>query len=93
MYQRQILQELGLYLQEFPAVDILGPRQVGKTTLAHQLFESHTQPQPAPDLAQLSDPNAYFAAHADRLVILDEVQRIHASRWLAASNTSPCANC
>jgi predicted AAA+ superfamily ATPase len=27
-------------------------------------------------LAQLSDPNAYFAAHADRLVILDEVQRM-----------------
>jgi predicted AAA+ superfamily ATPase len=84
MYQRQILKELGLYLQEFPAVAILGPRQVGKTTLAHQLSESHTQPQPAlyldlespPDLAQLSDPNAYFAAHADRLVILDEVQRM-----------------
>jgi hypothetical protein len=42
-------------------------------------IESHTQPQPAlyldlespPDLAQLSDPNAFFAAHADRLVILD----------------------
>ncbi len=47
MYQRQILEDLGQYLQEFPAVAILGPRQVGKTTLAHQLSESHTQPQPA----------------------------------------------
>lgn len=84
MYSRQIFTELGLYLQEFPAVAILGPRQVGKTTLAHQLSEQKTLQQSAlyldlespPDLAQLSDPNAFFAAHADRLVILDEVQRL-----------------
>jgi predicted AAA+ superfamily ATPase len=84
MYQRQILEELSLYLQEFPAVAILGPRQVGKTTLAHQLSAQQSAAQGAlyldlespPDLAQLSDPNAYFAAHADRLVILDEVQRM-----------------
>ena len=28
------------------------------------------------DVAQLSDPSAFFARHADRLVILDEVQRM-----------------
>ena len=28
------------------------------------------------DLAQLSDPSALFSAHADRLLILDEVQRM-----------------
>jgi predicted AAA+ superfamily ATPase len=84
MYQRQILTELGLYLQEFPAVAILGPRQVGKTTLARKLSEQQTLSKPVlyldlespPDLAQLSDPNAFFAARADRLVILDEVQRM-----------------
>lgn len=64
---------------------ILGPRQAGKTTLAHQLAAS-LAPSAAPvalyldletptDLAQLSDPSAFFARHADRLVILDEVQR------------------
>lgn len=84
MYQRQILTELLLYLQEFPAVAILGPRQVGKTTLAHQLAQRCPVEKPAlyldlespPDLAQLGDPNAFFAAQADRLVILDEVQRL-----------------
>ena len=38
MYERQTAEELNVYLQEFPAVAILGPRQVGKTTLAHQLM-------------------------------------------------------
>ncbi len=76
--------EMALYLQEFPAVAILGPRQVGKTTLAQQLAQQQTLSPPAlyldlespNDLAQLSDPSAFFAAHADRLVILDEVQRM-----------------
>jgi len=90
MYQRQASDELAVYLQEFPAVAILGPRQVGKTTLAHQIMRaslSTDTPQvtrPAVyldlempgDLAQLSDPAAYFSAHADQLVILDEVQRM-----------------
>ncbi len=78
MYQRQIMAEMAVYLQEFPAVAILGPRQVGKTTLAHQwgttaLYLDLENPS---DLAQLSDPVAFFAAHSDRVVILDEVQRL-----------------
>ena len=84
MFNRQILGELALYLQEFPAVAILGPRQVGKTTLAHQLAQQQVASPPAlyldlenpVDLAQLSDPHAFFSAHVDRLVILDEVQRL-----------------
>lgn len=90
MYPRQIAVELEVYLQEFPAVAILGPRQVGKTTLAHQLIAPRkpdlvgqtTLPalyldlENPGDLAQLSDPNAFFAAHANQLVILDEVQRM-----------------
>ena len=90
MFKRQINDELQQYLDEFPAVAILGPRQAGKTTLARQLAQSQAlnddrlaAPHPiyldleAPgDVAQLSDPSAFFAAHADRLVILDEVQRM-----------------
>lgn len=66
---------------------ILGPRQAGKTTLAHQIAESPSVTAGGPpalyldletptDIAQLSDPSAFFAAHADRLVVLDEVQRM-----------------
>lgn len=101
MFNRQTFAELDDLLQEFPAVAILGPRQVGKTTLAHQLArtmaeraERADQPerplgtspaQAAPlyldleipdDMAQLGDPVAFFAAHANQLVILDEVQRM-----------------
>ncbi len=99
MFDRQILSELDGWMQEFPAVAILGARQVGKTTLAHQVFglvaqrrladaapqSTSTLTPPPPiyldlelpvDLAQLSDPVAYFAAHVDRLIILDEVQRM-----------------
>ena len=86
MFRRQALADLHQLMQEFPAVAILGPRQAGKTTLAHQLAAS-LLPSAAPaalyldleaptDLAQLSDPSAFFARHADRLVILDEVQRM-----------------
>lgn len=78
MYQRQIMADMAVYLQEFPAVAILGPRQVGKTTLAHQLDPAalYLDLEAPADLAQLSDPGAFFAAHAGRLVILDEVQRM-----------------
>jgi uncharacterized protein len=85
---RQALLELNFLLQEFPAVAILGPRQVGKTTLAHHSAAHRRAAQPGQssaiyldlelptDLAQLSDPVAFFAAHAGRLVILDEIQRM-----------------
>ncbi|MDP3164600.1 MAG: ATP-binding protein [Hydrogenophaga sp.] len=87
MFQRQIHQVLQQYLQEFPAVAILGPRQAGKTTLAHQIAGSTAlaaERRPAlyldleapTDIAQLDDPSAFFAANADRLVVLDEVQRL-----------------
>jgi len=80
MYTRHRLAFLRQLLSEFPAVAILGPRQVGKTTLALELV--HDQPSalyldlesPA-DAAKLADPTAYFDAHADRLVVIDEVQR------------------
>lgn len=78
MYQRQVMRQMTVYLQEFPAVAILGPRQVGKTTLAHQLDAGalYLDLETPTDLAQLSDPNAFFAMHANRMVILDEVQRL-----------------
>lgn len=67
-------------LAEFPAVAILGPRQVGKTTLAMALAErlqpsTYLDLESPTDLSKLSDPATYFEAHRDELVILDEVQR------------------
>jgi predicted AAA+ superfamily ATPase len=81
MYQRQSQQKLTQLLQQFPAVGLLGPRQVGKTTLAF------AQKSLYPDALyldlelpsaqrQLDDPEAFLMAHAQQLVILDEVQRM-----------------
>jgi predicted AAA+ superfamily ATPase len=81
MYQRQSQRKLIQHLQQFPAVGLLGPRQVGKTTLAF------AQKALYPDALyldlelpsaqrQLDDPEAFLMAHAQQLVILDEVQRM-----------------
>jgi len=69
-------------LTRFPAVAVLGPRQVGKTTLARRLVEELGAGAVYLDLelpsqrAKLSDPEYYFSAHEDRLVVLDEIQRV-----------------
>ena len=81
MLSRQSQQKLSQYLQQFPAVGLLGPRQVGKTTLA--LAQKKLYPDALYlDLElpsaqrQLDDPEAFLMAHAQQLVILDEVQRM-----------------
>lgn len=82
MISRRIAPLLSQRLQQFPAVGLLGPRQAGKTTLARSLSSQISSPpadyldleNPA-DLAKLSDPLEYLNLKADRLVIIDEIQR------------------
>jgi len=72
-------QVLGL-LDAYPAVVLLGARQVGKTTLALQVARGrdalYLDLESVADRAKLSDPELYLAEHEDRLVILDEVHRV-----------------
>jgi uncharacterized protein len=80
MLERLALNPLRLLLAQFPAVAILGPRQVGKTTLAWALADqlggaTYLDLESPGDAAKLSDPAAYFDAHRDELIVLDEVQR------------------
>ena len=81
MIVRQAQAEFLKLLEEFPAVAILGPRQIGKTTLAEEIANL-IKPEPIyldlenpMDLAKLDDPNQYFQTHTDQLIILDEIQR------------------
>ena len=75
--KRRILQ----YLDETPAVVLLGPRQVGKTTLARDIAAEtpdslYLDLENPRDAARLADPGRYLELHAERLVILDEIQRM-----------------
>lgn len=80
MIPRRIATHLESLIDSTPAVVLLGPRQVGKTTLALDLVERrngiYLDLESPADLAKLSDPELYLEARADRLVVLDEVQRL-----------------
>lgn len=81
MYKRSTESILHELLQQFPAVVLLGPRQVGKTTLALAEAETHSGSlyldlELPSAQRQLDDPEAFLLTHRNRLVILDEVQRL-----------------
>ena len=79
MIPRQKLQLVCARLDQFPAVALLGPRQVGKTTLAELIAEERASVyldlEDVADREKLSDAGLYLSGHEDKLVILDEVQR------------------
>lgn len=66
-------------LRQFPAVALLGPRQVGKTTLARLIAQSakstYLDLENPGDLAKLADARGYLEAQRHRLVVVDEIQR------------------
>jgi predicted AAA+ superfamily ATPase len=80
MLARKIQHELEQALSRQAAVALIGPRQVGKTTLAHAVaagrpsvyldLESRT------DRAKLAEPELFLSRHEDKLVILDEIHRV-----------------
>ena len=79
MFSRIAQPALATALTWSPAVAILGPRQIGKTTLARALLETHPNAlyldlESPQDRAALGDGPLFLQAHADRLIILDEVQ-------------------
>ncbi len=79
MFSRIAQPALATALTWSPAVAILGPRQIGKTTLARALLETHPNAlyldlESPQDRAALGDGPLFLQAHADQLIILDEVQ-------------------
>jgi len=79
MIHRRIAENLKVALADSPAVALLGPRQVGKTTLALSVAAGRPSiyldlEDPA-DLLKLSDPLEFLSQHTDKLVIIDEIQR------------------
>jgi hypothetical protein len=80
MISRHKSREVIALLDQFPAVALLGPRQVGKTTLAVHIAEGrehvYLDLESSADRKKLADPALYLSSHEDKLVILDEVQRM-----------------
>ncbi len=79
MIERQLRNLIERRLRQSPAVVLLGPRQVGKTTLAKAIAAQHPNAvvldlERESDRAALEQPELFFAAHRDRLLVLDEVQ-------------------
>ena len=80
--RRSLTADITADLAEYPAVGILGPRQVGKTTLAKQY--AATLPPDSVEYLDLQSPSArlrltdaesYFLERPERLVIVDRVRR------------------
>lgn len=80
MIDRRIIEDINDSLGFFPVVSIIGPRQVGKTTLAKQIMAQTDKPtlyldlEIQSDLFKLNDAELFLSQHTDHLVVIDEVQ-------------------
>ncbi len=80
MIQRDAIHKVEEALARQAAVAVIGPRQVGKTTLAHEL--AATRPSIYLDLEsksdrdKLTDPELFLRGQEDKLVVLDEIHRV-----------------
>jgi predicted AAA+ superfamily ATPase len=83
MIERTLIYEIPRLLSYFPAIGLVGARQVGKTTLVKTLFKNITKPILYLDLENLNDaallekdPQWYLEQHVDKIIVIDEVQRM-----------------
>jgi hypothetical protein len=78
---RVIEAEIKKTLRRFPVVAILGPRQCGKSTLARRLISKRAKTlyldlELDSDINKLREPELFLSRYEDRLVCLDEIQRL-----------------
>lgn len=79
MIERDLMASLRERLAFYPGVVLLGPRQVGKTTLARAIAAEHPGAmvldlERPGDRAALAEPALFLPQHRDQLLVLDEVQ-------------------
>jgi len=68
-------------LKDFPVVAILGPRQCGKSTLAKRIITGRKKSvyldlELDSDIRKIDDPELFLSQHEDKLVCIDEIQRM-----------------
>lgn len=80
MIIRKVLFSVQQALKRQAAVALIGPRQVGKTTLAHAIAETmpslYLDLESREDRNKLTEPALFLSLYEDRLVILDEIHRV-----------------
>lgn len=80
MLTRKSLDAVCQALSRQAAVALIGPRQVGKTTLALQIGEAqnalYLDLEDIEERDKLSNAAIFLSAYEDRLVILDEIHRV-----------------
>ena len=82
MISRSLQNRIVKALATVPVIAILGPRQVGKTTLAREIENRFLEKESFyldlernSSLVKLDEPEDYLAGFNNRLLIIDEVQR------------------
>ena len=79
MITRRAAKDIRVALGRQAAVALIGPRQVGKTTLARQIAETtdnvYLDLEKSTDRTRLAEPWLFLPRYADRLVIIDEIHR------------------
>ncbi len=78
---RNILREVLESLRDYPVVAILGPRQVGKSTLAKKIIQKKTNSlyldlERPSDLRKLDNAEYFFSQNKKSLICLDEIQQL-----------------
>ncbi|MCB0713362.1 MAG: ATP-binding protein [Ignavibacteriae bacterium] len=80
MVERRRYREIDDLLSRHPGVVLLGPRQVGKTTVAFAIAEQrgglYLDMESPSDRARLEEPELYFSHYAEQFIVLDEVQQV-----------------
>ena len=80
MIQRHILQHILDRVKRFPVVGVIGPRQVGKTTLVKSILKMASKQavyldlELPSDVNLLRDPELYFRENMGSTLVLDEIQ-------------------
>jgi len=80
MERKRYLEAINKQLSVHPICGLLGPRQVGKTTLAHMYVEQYAHDavffdlENPEDLLRLENPMLAFSDISKKLIVIDEIQ-------------------
>jgi len=77
---RNLEEKIKQALKESASIVLIGPRQIGKTTLAINICNSlpavYLDLEDRLDLQKVSDIKSFYDENRDKLIILDEIQRL-----------------